>query len=183
MNFRPAAILLCLISLDSGSVAIIPTNYLVSKGKEIAINVGNRLVDKTISIKEALPYKLPFSSRDTNKDDAVFEGDDVVFRGDDTDKESLFKPFRLSKMKETPSDFSQIVSFRHPVVCDQISNMRLEQDFSSDLSIGSRTTNHTWIDDYGRKLGVWSAGIVGMQLFGQIVSRDQFVLVDEVCIS
>mmetsp|Transcript_12159 Transcript_12159/g.22781 ORF Transcript_12159/g.22781 Transcript_12159/m.22781 type:complete len:186 (-) Transcript_12159:1458-2015(-) len=177
MNFREAMILL-IISFDAGSVAIgserISRKYLLSKGKELVNNLGNRLL-----------LQKPFSSKDTKKEHVSVEGTKSDFSTEDnTEREKLLTPFLSSKFirETTPAgDFSQIVSVPGLKVNGRISKKRRRKDSSSDLlSDSSQASNCNWIDGYGRNFGIWTAGVVVMQLFGHVVSRDQFALVDEV---
>lgn len=178
----------------------IRSSYL-SRGRDLVKNFGNKLVQKTISIKDAVPDALSLWSPTDMKVPSLV-GEKLLQDGQDShgndrnnqdvEQDRLLIPFLVSELKEKTGDFSQIVSIRsNPSLsndcfkykkCSSDDDELHEQYNGHDhgLSWTGQKRCNSWLDDYGRKCCVWSATVVGMQLVGNLVSHNQFALLDEV---
>lgn len=92
----------------------IRSSYL-SRGKDLVKNFGNKLVQKTISIKDAVPDALSLLPPTDRKVPSVVDekllqdGHGNDRNNQDVEQDRLLIPFLVSEFKEKTGDFSQII--------------------------------------------------------------------------
>jgi len=153
------------------------------EGKHLA-KIGSKLKKKTAHLKEVLPdvISLNLGNPDILIKQDTLEKDSIRDDNSGAYKDRLSISLFLSEFKERTGDLSQLV--RLLTKCRTKKSKDNDKIVSvsggSALSRAANDVQMSWFDILGRKLCIYTGGIVSVQLFGTILSDDNYALFNEV---